>query len=102
MAENMGLNRIPFFKYGFIENEMLWAHMLGGAVLGKIINSFLSPLETILIIAGVALVWEMIEYVFETPNKKRIIEVYGSTERYLYDTAGDIMGALLLAALVVF
>ena len=96
------LKSIDAIRYGFIENEMLWAHMIGGAILGKVFILFFPPFVSLAIIFGIAVLWEIIEAWIETPNEKEMAAVYGSVQRYWYDTFGDIFGVIIMAAAAVF
>ncbi|MEI8223830.1 MAG: hypothetical protein WCG20_01765 [bacterium] len=96
------MHSIHFFKYGFMMNDSIWIHMIGGGILGKIIHRYLPAKYTILIVLGIAITWEFIEIYLETPNKAALLAVYGSVERYIYDSIGDIIGAVIIAALCIF
>lgn len=83
-------------------NDGIWIHMIGGGVLGKIIHRYLPAKYTILVVLAIAITWEFIELYLETPNKAAILTIYGSVERYIYDSIGDILGAVIIAALCIF
>lgn len=100
-TSDAALKSIPFFKYGFMQNEMIWAHMIVSGVLARLLKMVVPGYLAILIILVVAVGWEIVEARIETPTRERVVQVYGSVERYRYDTAGDLVGALLVAALVV-
>ncbi len=96
------LRSIPFVEQGLMKNEGLWMHLLGGGLLAKLFIQALSSVETTFIILILAIVWEIFEAYLETPNEQAMINVYGSVRRYWYDTVGDIIGTVAIAALVVF
>lgn len=91
-----------FIRFAFLMNEGIWIHMIGGGILAKIIHYYLTSLETILVMFGVAVLWEIIEIYIETPTKDATLAIYGSMERYYYDTVGDILGVVIITALIVF
>lgn len=96
-----GLYDNHFIRFGFMMNDGIWIHMIGGGILAKVFNVYFLPSTSILIILGIAILWEFIEAYIETPNKNAIINIYGSIERYVYDSIGDILGAVIIAMLVV-
>lgn len=96
------IHSINFFKYGFMMNDGIWIHMIGGGILAKVIRHYLSAKYAILAILAIAITWEFIEFYLETPNKGALLAIYGSVERYIYDSIGDILGAVIIAALCIF
>lgn len=90
-----------FIEFGFMMNDGIWMHMIGGGILAKVFNVYFLPLTSILLVLGVAILWEFIEAYIETPNKSQIIKIYGSIERYVYDSMGDILGAVIISILIV-
>ena len=93
------IHNTPFINYGFCQNDGIWMHLIGGAILSKIIRTRFSYLKTILIILAIAIIWEIIEIYIETPNLGAMLAIYGSTTRYIYDTIGDILGAVIITAI---
>jgi hypothetical protein len=91
------IHKVPFINYGFGQNEGIWIHIIGAAILSKIIRIKYSYLTTTLLIFLIALVWEIIEFYIETPNISSMVAIYGTIARYTYDTCGDILGALIIA-----
>lgn len=85
-------------KWGFNSNYWVWFHILVGGILAKISVSFVSPLLTVAEVIVIAMVWEVYEY---NRDKDRLEEIYGSVEKFVYDSIGDIVGAVLCAVLVV-
>jgi hypothetical protein len=90
------IHSTPFINYGFCMNDGIWIHIIGGAILSKIIRIKFSYLATIFIILGIAITWEIIEIYIETPNMAAMLAIYGSQTRYIYDTIGDILGAVVI------
>ena len=87
-----------FYQWGIYENRWLWFHLYAGCfgywLAGEI---GMSLGQSVISIASLALSWEIIEYFLECGgNPERLIEIYGSIERWGYDTAGDIIVPLVL------
>lgn len=93
---------IPLINYGFGQNEGIWIHIIGAAILAKLFSKKLSYAGTIAAIFLVAVLWEAVEIYIETPNMAAVVSIYGTYARYLYDTAGDIIGAVLISAIANF
>ena len=86
---------IKFLKEMTVGNVWLWFHILGAGILAKIGIIFLPALITVLIIFAIAIIWEIIElYVQGT-------KVYGNTKIWFADSLGDVLGAVLMALVVV-
>ena len=81
---------------GLLKNQWLWFHMLAGAIAAKILLIWLDPHPVVLIVTGCAVAWEVFEY-FITDVEK----VYGNKKRWFFDTFFDIVGALIMALIVV-
>jgi len=82
--------QIPkFINLAFVQNRWLWFHMLAGGILAHII-----PLWTILLLA---IGWEVFEYFISDVEK-----IYGSKRRFFIDAFGDIVGALIVAIIVLY
>jgi len=80
----------------FLCNQWLWFHILISALLTKILlYSETSKIGIFLLIFSMAILWEFIEY-FTTDIEK----VYGSKIRFLYNSIGDIIGALIISSLI--
>jgi len=92
-------------QYGIMENKGLFYHTIGGTFMARVVNSqtimgwvHLKPVpagKTLLGVAAIAVSWEVIEYAVEGTKP------YGSTEKWFWDSAGDVGGALLGASLAV-
>jgi hypothetical protein len=94
------LNKLLFWS--LCGNYWLWFHMLAGAILGKVGILFFSKTLTISLIAILAMIWEIVEYYLECGGDiKKIQLIYGSKERWVYDCIGDVLGAILMAGIVV-
>jgi hypothetical protein len=48
----------------------------------------------------ITILWEVVEY-FADGGAEGMIDIYGSLERWAYDSAGDIIGANLMSLAVV-
>jgi hypothetical protein len=87
-------------EWGFKHNVWVWFHMGAGAIGAKIFIQYLDKQESLLILLVLASVWEVIEFVWDG-GIKGMIKIYGSVERWLYDAAGDIIGAMLMGLIIV-
>lgn len=96
------MHNIPFINYGFGQNEGIWIHMTGAAILAKIIRIKFSYIATIFLVLLIAIIWEAVEIYIETPNMSAILSIYGAMARYMYDTAGDIIGAVLITVIALY
>ena len=90
------LLRSDLIRYGFCSNVWVWFHILGGGVLARVIIFKLKALKTLGAVGAIAFIWEIIEVLFDNP-----VAIYGSWSRWAYDSAGDIIGTLLAALLIV-
>jgi len=89
-----------FFKWGVFGNVWLWFHLCGGVVGAKIALIYLDQWSALLAIALLTVVWEIIEFIVDG-GVKGMVKIYGSLERWAYDSLGDIVGACLMALVVV-
>ncbi len=85
-----------FYKYAFLENRWLWFHFLAGGILAKLLLPHLNPVTVLVLIFVASLTWEVIELVV-----RNVEQVYGSKKKFFMDAAGDIIGAVVMAAVVV-
>jgi hypothetical protein len=87
-----------FYKWGIYGNRFLWFHLYAGCFgywLGGNIGLALWLTSAIVLICAVA--WERFEFQVECGGDWAMVEkVYGSVERWTYDTAGDIIVPLVL------
>jgi hypothetical protein len=96
------MHNIPLINYGFGQNEGIWMHIIGAAILAKIFRTRFSYIATIFIILLIAVVWELFEIYIETPNMTAILSIYNTMPHYLYDTAGDIIGAVVITIIALY
>ncbi len=96
------MHGVPLINYGFGQNEGIWIHIIGASILAKIIRIRFSYIATIIIVFFIAVLWEIIEIYIETPTMTAVLSIYGTYARYLYDTAGDIIGAVVIAIIANF
>lgn len=89
-----------FINKAFFTNKYILIHFVGGFVYSMIhipfCKNFLKDpktLEMFLIVFCCAIVWELYEYVSE--GKEQIKMIYGSIRNFLYDSAGDVVAALV-------
>ena len=87
----------------FTHNTWLWFHILGGGILAKIfelvychkIRKYDSRQMAVLTVLAIAIAWEVLEYSMG-------INAYGNNfKRFVLDAFGDIMGAFIMAVIVV-
>jgi len=94
------LMNTKFFKWGFNQNWAIWFHMGAGAVGAKIAMNYFSNWNSLLVISLLAVLWELVEFECDG-GINGMIKIYGSLERWFYDSLGDIIGAMLMAYVVV-
>ena len=97
---------MPWYKkllhWGFCGNYWGWFHLLAGGSIAKFANIWISGLISILIVLVVALIWECVEFFIECKGSFEIVKkIYGSVEKWIYDSIGDVILAVLCAILVV-
>lgn len=85
---------MKLIKQGFCQNYWLWFHIFSAAILTRFFNLFLNKLLTVLVILSIAIIWEIIEYKVEG------ISAYKNKEKWAYDTAGDILGAVIISLIM--
>jgi len=90
--------KIPqWYKWAFIENSWLHFHMFAGGVAALICKYFdVGNITSTIIVAVAAIGWEVIEFYIEDQRL-----VYGTMNRWAWDTFGDIVGAELISVLVI-
>jgi hypothetical protein len=93
------LNHMPLIKWGLCGNRWVWFHILGGGVLARIFLIWMTPLQSVVWVAIIAVLWEAFEFFIETHGNPA--GVYGSLDRWAWDTVGDILGSVACAVLVV-
>jgi len=88
-----------FFQWGFNQNWAVWFHQLGGAVGARIGIEFWTDLQVIIGMLLITLGWELIEFIVGG-WEEGMINIYGSLERWFYDSLGDVVGAMVMVLLV--
>lgn len=89
-----------FFKWGVFGNTYLWFHIIAGAVGAKIALIYFDRWESLLAVFIMAFSWEIVEFIIDG-GVAGMIKIYGSLERWAYDCLGDIIGAMIVAFVVV-
>ena len=84
----------PLFKEMIYTNYWLWSHIMLGGILAKLLLYFFKNKEwrgqaTVSCVLGIAIAFEVFEYFFLTPAG-------------ILDSVGDILGAVLMALIVVW
>ncbi|MBT6045325.1 MAG: hypothetical protein HOG49_00770 [Candidatus Scalindua sp.] len=90
-----------FLDWGLNGNVWIWFHMLFGGIGARIGVEFFSKIETFFIILFLALIWEVVEFIWDG-GKEGMIKIYGSLEHWFYDSLGDVVGAMWIALLVIY
>lgn len=85
-------------RWMFFENVWLWLHIFAGGVVARLLLwwGIWQPVTAILIVFGFAVWWELLELVYGNIKEK-----YGSRTHFFADAAGDILGAVAMAVIVV-
>ncbi len=89
-----------FFKWGFFKNTWAWFHIMFGGIGARLFLIVLDKYQTMALVLLITIIWEVVEY-FADGGKEGMIDIYGSLERWAYDSAGDILGANLMAIIVI-
>ena len=94
--EDIKMNVLQKLLYwGFNGNSWCWFHILAGGLIAKFCGFW-----TVVVLA---FGWEIIEFFLESGGSlENCKKTYGSVERWVYDSIGDIIGAIICAAIVVF
>jgi len=88
-------------EYSIFGNRWFWFHSCGGAVGAKLFLYLgLGRWQALGLVVFIAIMWEILEYFIETDCHPDY--VYGSLERWAYDSLGDIFGAIIMALVVVW
>lgn len=90
-----------FIEWGLCDNVWIWFHLCAGAFGANLSQRFMSAPMGLLTILLLAVGWEVVEF-FLDGGVSGMIEIYGSIERWLYDSLGDVVGAVVVASLVLF
>jgi len=86
-----------FVKFALCGNVWIWFHILAAAFGTRLFLLKFSQKVTMLIVSAIVLLWE----VFEVVVGGDLAQTYGSLERYFYDTAGDIIGAMVVSVIII-
>ena len=87
----------PLFEYMIYKNKWLWFHIMAGGFLAKILFLiFKNGQLAVDIVIALAILWELLEYL-----KNDIIKIYGNKKRFFLDSLGDIVGAVIMAIIVI-
>jgi hypothetical protein len=88
-----GMELPMWLRWMFCENYYAWFHILGGGWVMWLMVRFTSlrPPVAFLVLFALTLVWELYEYLNEG------ITPYVTQERWMWDTLGDVVGAMLAA-----
>jgi len=85
-----------FVKLALCGNVWIWFHILAAALGTRLFLLKFSQKVTMLIVSAIVLLWE----VFEVVVVGELAQTYGSLERYFYDTAGDVLAAMVVSVIV--
>jgi len=89
-------------RWGFCQNYWGWFHGLAGGILAKVGLLVCTSLRSLLYVALMALAWEVVEFFVECKGRWNIIiDIYGSKERWFYDSLGDVLIAIAFALVVI-
>ena len=86
--------------WGFMRNTWAWFHIMAGCIGAKLALIFFQRWESLFIIFLLAVAWELIEFIYEG-GEEGVIDIYGSLDRWWFDSLGDVVGATLMAYVVV-
>lgn len=90
-----------FFKWGMFGNTWVWFHMAGGAVGAFACKRYLKNKTSIVVLFIITMLWELAEVIADG-GIQGMIEIYGSLERWFWDSTGDVVGAMFIALLVIY
>ena len=81
-----------------MDNCWAWFHILFGGIGAKVFLQFTDKWNALLFVFLITILWEVF---VKVGGKQGMIDIYGSLERWAYDSAGDILGANLMALIVI-
>lgn len=90
-----------FFKWGTFGNTWLWFHMGASALGSRIGIEFFDNLLVTIVMVFLIFLWEVIEFA-AGGGKVGMIKIYGSLERWFYDSLGDVVWAIYMIILVIY
>ena len=88
------------WNWGFMDNCWVWFHILASGIGAKVFLQFTDKWNALLFVFLITILWEVFEFVIDG-GKQGMIDIYVSLERWMYDSAGDILGANLMALIVI-
>jgi hypothetical protein len=88
------------WEWSIMGNSWLWFHMGGGAVGARIGMCFFDSNEVAIVMFLLIILWEIIEVFYEGIDG--LIKIYGSLERWFYDSLGDVLGAMIMVLLITY
>lgn len=97
-----GFVKSEFIQHAFCLNRYVWFHMIAGGLIAKIEPLYgMTFIEGVSLVALLAIFWEVLEFIFESKfSLENAAKTYGSVKYYAYDTIGDILGAVIIAMIV--
>ena len=87
-------------NWGFKYNVWIWFHIMAGGFFAKLGLIWFDRWDSLLIVSVCAICWEYVEF-FVDGGIDGMIRIYGSLEKWFYDSLGDVVGAVLMALVVV-
>jgi len=87
-------------EWGFMKNTWAWFHILGGGIGARLALIWLDDYVVLLVIFLITIAWEVFEFIVDG-GEQGMIDIYGSLERWFYDSLGDVVGANFIAFVVV-
>jgi len=79
----------PLFKQAIYNNRWLWSHILLGGLIAKILTTWFAPNQVLLIIMIGAILYEVFQWIT-------------GEHRNILDATLDVLGALLMATIIVW
>ena len=92
------IKQSKFINWSFCDNKWIWFHIFAGSLLFNIliVCNVIWWLAGIIIVI-IAIIWEFIEFYVESNGKwENVIKTYGSVEKWVYDTLGDVLGVVII------
>lgn len=81
-----------------VNNSWLWLHILGAGIVARLLLCFRIDKRIIItLVAAGAIIWEIAETLTGD-----MAAVYGTYSRWIADSIGDILGALICAIIVIY
>lgn len=98
-----------FVMYSFCENQWLWFHIFACALGTKLFLLYFTKLITFSLVFAITIIWEVIEFKLEIYTSNNVCNKhinwlrtpYRSKQRWVYDTIGDVVGALIICLIVI-